>query len=69
MHLNATGVTQHFYLPIMAITIQWPLFSVPKVTVKQVQLYYLLLLIECSTAGAYLLAEQGEEQAEWVPCP
>ena len=37
MHLNATGVTQHFYmyLPIMPITIQWPLFSVPKVTVTK----------------------------------
>lgn len=36
---------------------------------KEVQLYYLLLFIKCSTAVAYLLAEQGQEQAEWVLCP
>lgn len=48
----------------MAISILWPLSSFPKVTVVHLQ-----FLIKCSIAVAYLLAEQGEVQAEWVQCP
>lgn len=36
---------------------------------KEVQLYYLLLLIKYSIAVVYLPAVQVEGQAEWVLCP